>query len=107
MTIREALAEGNAALKNAGIESPALDTSLLLAEALHTSRVSLIAAGPDPLAAEPLAAFRRLVERRRNGECVAYILGRKEFHGLEFAVGPEVLVPAPIRKRWWRRRLQR
>jgi release factor glutamine methyltransferase len=95
MTVREALAEGNAALAKAGIETPALDTSLLLAEALHTSRVSLIAAGPDPLAAESLAAFRRLVDRRRSGECAAYILGRKEFYGLDFAVSPEVLVPRP------------
>ena len=95
MTIREALAEGSAALKTAGIASPALDAALLLAEVLHTSRTSLIAAGPDPLAEKPLAAFRRLIERRRAGECAAYILGRKEFRGLEFTVSPAVLVPRP------------
>jgi release factor glutamine methyltransferase len=95
MTIRETLAEGSAVLKSDGIESPALDASLLLAEILHTSRASLIAGGPDQLAEESLAAFRRLIKRRRAGECVAYILGRKEFRGLDFAVNPAVLVPRP------------
>ena len=95
MTVREALAEGSAALKSAGVSSPALDASLLLAELLRVSRTSLIASGPDPLPAESAAAFRRLIERRRGGECVAYILGRKEFRGLDFGVNPAVLVPRP------------
>jgi release factor glutamine methyltransferase len=42
-----------------------------------------------------VASFRRLIERRCSGECVADILGRKEFCGLEFVVNPEVLVPRP------------
>ncbi|MDR2434998.1 MAG: peptide chain release factor N(5)-glutamine methyltransferase [Treponema sp.] len=95
MTIREALTEGSAALRSADIESPALDASLLLAEVLGLSRAALIADGPETLPQERLAAFRRLIERRRNGECAAYILGRKEFRGLEFKVNPSVLVPRP------------
>ncbi|GHV94597.1 release factor glutamine methyltransferase [Spirochaetia bacterium] len=95
MTIYQALAEGSVALKQAAIESSTLDASLLLANALNTSRASLIAAGPDPLSKAALAAFRRLIKRRLAGECVAYILGRKEFHGLDFAVNPSVLVPRP------------
>jgi release factor glutamine methyltransferase len=95
MTIREALAEGNASLASAGIESPGLDSSLLLAEVLNTSRSSLTAAGLDPVSQEALATFRQLIKRRQSGECVAYILGRKEFYGLEFLVNPSVLVPRP------------
>jgi release factor glutamine methyltransferase len=95
MTIREALAEGRTALNAAGMESPGLDASLLLAEALGRSRAALIAAGPEPLSEEALAAFRRLIKRRLSGESAAYILGRKEFRGLDFAVSPAVLVPRP------------
>jgi len=95
MTIREALAEGTASLKAAGIETSSLDSSLLLAEFLNTGRSKLTAAGNDPVSQESLTAFRRLIKRRQSGECTAYILGRKEFYGLEFLVNPSVLVPRP------------
>ncbi|HXI54457.1 MAG TPA: peptide chain release factor N(5)-glutamine methyltransferase, partial [Polyangia bacterium] len=42
-----------------------------------------------------LATLRELVKRRQAGESVAYILGKKEFFGLEFMVDARVLVPRP------------
>jgi release factor glutamine methyltransferase len=95
MTIREALAEGTASLAASNIENPGLDSSLLLAEVLKTNRSSLIAAGNDSVSQEAVTAFRQLIKRRQSGECIAYILGRKEFYGLEFLVNPSVLVPRP------------
>jgi release factor glutamine methyltransferase len=95
MTIREALAEGTASLAAAGVDTPGLDSSLLLAEVLKTSRSSLIAAGNDSVSQETVTVFRQLIKRRQSGECTAYILGRKEFYGLEFLVNPSVLVPRP------------
>jgi len=95
MTIREALAEGSAALAAAGIENPGLDASLLLAEILKTSRSSLMAAASEPLTEASRAAFDQFIKRRLAGECTAYILGRKEFYGLDFQVNPAVLVPRP------------
>jgi release factor glutamine methyltransferase len=95
LTVREALASGTGVLKAAGVENPGLDASLLLAEVLGVSRSSLTAAGPDPLTENSFAAFNGFIKRRLDGECVAYILGRKEFYGLEFLVNPAVLVPRP------------
>jgi release factor glutamine methyltransferase len=95
MTICEALAEGSGTLAAAGIETPGLDASLLLAEILNISRSSLLAAGSDTLAEESFAAFNDMLKRRLAGECTAYIIGKKEFYGLEFAVNPLVLVPRP------------
>jgi release factor glutamine methyltransferase len=100
MTIREALAEGTARLRSADpgtarVDTPALDASLLLAEVLGTSRAGLAASGPDPAPEEALGRFGELLERRLSGECVAYILGRKEFRALLFTVTPSVLVPRP------------
>jgi release factor glutamine methyltransferase len=95
MIIREALAEGKAALVKAGIENASLDASLLLAEVLNISRSSLMAAASRPLAEESLLTFNGLIKRRLAGECLAYIVGRKEFYGLEFSVNPSVLVPRP------------
>jgi release factor glutamine methyltransferase len=95
LTVRETLASGTGVLKAGGIENPGLDASLLLAEVLGKNRSSLTAAASDPLTENSLAAFNGLIKRRLDGECVAYILGRKEFYGLEFLVNPAVLVPRP------------
>jgi release factor glutamine methyltransferase len=95
MTIREALAESGASLFEAGIETPGLDASLLLAHVLETNRTALAASGPEPLSEKKYAVFRALLDRRLNGECVAYITGKKEFRGLEFLVNSSVLVPRP------------
>ena len=78
-----------------GLASPRLDAEVLLAECLHLSRVQLYVEFERPLAAEELATIREAVRRRQNGECVAYIVGHKEFFGLEFAVDNRVLVPRP------------
>jgi len=95
MLIREALAQGGADLKYAGIKTPGLDASLLLAHILNISRAKLIAKGTDRLSEKKCAEFCALIERRANGECTAYIIGKKEFRGLEFEVNSSVLVPRP------------
>jgi release factor glutamine methyltransferase len=95
VTVRETLAEGTALLARGSIDTPGLDASLLLAHILHTRREGLIIKGPDSIAQKDREQFRQLIERRLKGECVAYILGRKEFRGLEFTVTPDVLIPRP------------
>jgi release factor glutamine methyltransferase len=99
VTIQEILTEGKKLLKapcaSALIDTPALDAALLLAEILHTGREDLIARPNDEVAAPDCEKYRALLERRRSGECIAYILGRKEFRGMEFVVNPKVLVPRP------------
>jgi len=95
LLIREALAQGSADLKYAGIETPALDAALLLAHVLKTTRTALIASGKEKIKEADCAAFCGLIERRCGGECAAYLTGKKEFRGLEFAVNKSVLVPRP------------
>ena len=100
MTVQEALGEGSSllaspALETAKIESPGLDAALLLAEILHTNRTQLLIIGKDKLSQENYCRFQKLMKRRLDGECIAYILGRKEFRGLDFLVSPAVLVPRP------------
>ncbi|MDR0598035.1 MAG: peptide chain release factor N(5)-glutamine methyltransferase [Treponema sp.] len=95
MTVGEALREGAARLRSAGVESPGLDAALLLAFALKTTREKLLLTDRELLSGGAAADFGRLLERRASGECAAYILGFKEFRGLDFAVTPDVLVPRP------------
>jgi len=95
MTVRSAITRACAVLKAAGIDTPSLDSSLLLAHVLDISRTALAMRATEPLSREKLDEFFTLIERRQKGECAAYILGKKEFRGLEFLVGPQVLVPRP------------
>lgn len=47
----------------------------------------------DPLDAAQQARIARLVNRRAQGEPLAYITGHREFYGLDFVVNPAVLIP--------------
>ena len=69
-----------------------LDSELLMAEALHIDRDKLILSPPDRKVPD---RFWDMVERRRAGEPVAYITGRRAFWNIELHVGPGVLVPRP------------
>ena len=71
------------------------EARLLLAAASGLSLASVLAFPERVLSAEAQARFIDHLERRRKGEPVAYILGRKEFYGLELSVGPAVLIPRP------------
>ena len=71
------------------------DAELLLAHALAKPRAWLYAHGGDLLEPEAAARFDALLEARRRGEPVAYLLGRREFWSLDLEVGPAVLVPRP------------
>jgi release factor glutamine methyltransferase len=95
MTIREILAGGKSHLAASHIESPDLDAVLLLSQTLHCTRADLVIHGDDTVTPENYNYFNNLLLRRISGESVAYILGRKEFMGLDFTVNPDVLVPRP------------
>ena len=69
-----------------------LDAELLMAEALHIDRDQLILSPPERNVPD---RFWAMVDRRRAGEPVAYITGRRAFWNIELHVGPGVLVPRP------------
>lgn len=69
-----------------------LDAELLMAEALGIDRDRLILHPPDR---NPPKRFWTMVERRKAGEPVAYITGRRPFWNIELHVGPGVLIPRP------------
>ena len=89
--IARALADAARQLEQTS-DTARLDAELLMAEALHIDRDQLILAPPDRPVPE---RFWEMVERRREGEPVAYITGRRAFWNIELHVGPGVLVPRP------------
>jgi release factor glutamine methyltransferase len=72
-----------------------LDAQLLLGHQLRRSRTWLIAHDDTVLTEQDLASLRGLLDQRHSGVPMAYLLGHKDFHGLELAVTPAVLVPRP------------
>ena len=82
-------------LKKHGSESPRLDAEILLAHARGCQRIQLYTHFDDPLTEPQRAAMRDLVKRRSAAEPVAYLVGHREFFGLDFAVTSDVLIPRP------------
>lgn len=78
-----------------GVDSPRLSAELLMTEVLGCRRIELTLERNRILTDEEISAIRSLVDRRAQGEPVAYIVGRREFYGLDFAVTPDTLIPRP------------
>lgn len=92
---RQALAQAIATLSNAGVDSPRLDAELLLAHTLEINRAAVLAHPGRRLTPKQLTRYRYLVDRRAAREPLAYILGQREFFGLDLKVDPRVLIPRP------------
>ncbi len=73
-----------------------IEAQALLRHALgDVSGAYLIAHESETVSAEQHSLFESMLERRLKGEPIAYILGKREFYGIDFRVGPDVLVPRP------------
>jgi release factor glutamine methyltransferase len=72
-----------------------LDAHWLLSEVLARPRTWLLTHEDQPLTEPEAAHWRNGLQRRAQGEPLAYVLGRKEFFGLDLTVSPAVLVPRP------------
>ncbi|MEP6998094.1 MAG: peptide chain release factor N(5)-glutamine methyltransferase [Betaproteobacteria bacterium] len=71
------------------------EASLLLAHLLGCDRAWLAAHADEALTTEQAKTFDALARRRRAGEPVAYLTGRREFYGLDLEITPDVLIPRP------------
>jgi len=81
------------------IDSPKSTAEILLAHALHLKRIDLYLQYDRPLNERELAVFKQLIQRRREREPVAYIVGSKEFWSIPLALTPDVLIPRPDTER--------
>ena len=95
LTIGEALNAASARLTGLPDGSPRLEAELLLGEATGLRRPQMLARPDAPLAIEARRRLTRLVERRRRGEPIAYILGCQGFWTLDLQVTPDTLIPRP------------
>lgn len=80
-------------LTGAGIDDAALEAEVLLRHALGGDRAAFLAMQREPVPDRTAVEFERLLARRESREPLAYITGRREFYGMDFAITPAVLVP--------------
>ncbi len=97
-SLRETCAAAQSQLINSlGLEASdaRLEAQLLLQTAAHKNRAWLIAHEGEALTDSIAQAFEALLKRRLQGEPIAYILGMREFYGLNLMVNQDTLIPRP------------
>lgn len=95
MNIHAVLHETQILLATKNISEPNLEAQLLLQHLLNVNRAWLIMHENDALEPNIHVAFKALLQRRLDGEPMAYILGYREFYGLKLKVTPDTLIPRP------------
>ncbi len=80
------LTQGTQRLRTSGIENARMEARLLLGHAMDPA---------GPLSGDIARHFEQLIERRADHEPFAYIVGVREFYGLDFAVTQATLIPRP------------
>ena len=97
-SIRDVLAHDAASLKTALALTPneaRIEVQCLLQHVLNVPRVYLLAHPEQVLDEAQLQMYAALLQRRLHGEPIAYILGEREFFGLNFRVTSATLIPRP------------
>ena len=95
MTVLEAIQKSSDFLGKKGVESPRLQTELLLAHLLKLPRMKLYLNFERTLTVAETDLLRELVKRRGQREPLQHIVGSTSFCGYEIAVNRHALVPRP------------
>ena len=95
MNIENILSEGINILQKNKIANPQLDSEILLSNSIKRDKKHIILNPKEILNSEQLRKFKSLIERRKKGEPIAYIINKKEFWKDEFFVNKDVLIPRP------------
>ncbi len=95
MNIENILKEGIDILQKNKIANPQLDSEILLSNSIKRDKKHIILNPKEFLNSEQLGKFKSLIERRKKGEPIAYLINKKEFWKDEFFVNKDVLIPRP------------
>ena len=95
MNIENILIEGTNTLKQSGVSNPQLDCEILLSNSINKDKKYIILNPKQILNDGQLSDFMSLIEKRKKGEPIAYLINKKEFWNNEFFVNKDVLIPRP------------
>lgn len=94
-TVGDLLETSTRALAAAGVPDARREAIAVLAAALHTDRGGVLARRPDGVSEIGAERARSWIASRAKRLPLQHLTGTVEFHGLTFAVGPDVLIPRP------------
>lgn len=94
LRIQDLIRQGSQCLAHVS-SSARLDAEILLAHVLGKERIYLRTWPQQEINPEGRTRYRELIEKRRQGKGIAYLLGSKEFWSLELFVSEDTLIPRP------------
>ena len=95
MNIQSAVKKGTTILKNSYIKTAELDTEILMAKVLGSSREYIILNNHINLNDNNLDHFNKLIKERASRKPIAYLSNKKSFWDNEFYVDKNTLIPRP------------
>ena len=95
MNIEDTLNEGVTILQKNKVSNPHLDSQILLSNLIKRDKKHIILNPKEILNSDKLGEFKSLIERRKKGEPIAYLINKKGFWKDEFFVDKDVLIPRP------------
>ena len=95
MNIENTLILGKKTLKANNIPNPFLDSEILLSKSIDKDKKYIILNSKKIIKNEQLMNFNSFIDRRKEGEPIAYLTNKKEFWKNEFYVDKDVLIPRP------------
>ena len=94
-TVGEFVRYASACFRNAGIENPSLDASVLLSDLFGKDRSFLILHENQEVPENLRKALLERIQERKRRRPVSQLTGKKEFYGRTFFVNEDVLTPRP------------
>jgi release factor glutamine methyltransferase len=95
LTVAGWLKQAQACLLDSGSDSARLDTELLLMHILQVNRAWLFTWPEKEISPDQTSRLSELLQRRAQGEPIAYLTGVREFWSLPLKVAPSTLIPRP------------
>ena len=95
LVLRTVIQDTHQKLEAAGIPDARLEAEVLVMNVMRMPRQSIFAEQETEVSGQQQSALDALLERRYLREPLAYILGQREFYGINIILTPAVLIPRP------------
>ncbi len=93
--LRTVIQDTHQKLEAAGIPDARLEAEVLVMNVMRMARQNIFGEQDTEVSEEQQAALDELLGRRYNREPLAYLLGQREFYGINVMLTPAVLIPRP------------
>ena len=93
--VRTVIQDTHKKLEAAGIPDARLEAEVLVMNVMRMARQNIFAEQDTEVTGQQQSALDAFLERRYQREPMAYILGQREFYGINVVLTPAVLIPRP------------